>query len=315
MSDPTQTPTAEPQQQSAAPPQPGAAPAPDQDWKRLYSESSTEGKRLAEEKKQLEVRASQYEAAYNQLAAQQQYAAQQAAAAPVAAPVHDTGGDYENILSNDEAQKLADAYLAGNAIEIRRMEGLKAKRAADTQMRELGTIAQRQVDENAAYASLQQAGWQDLQNNTSLAQKTLQKYQQLESQRSLYKEVRPLAVGNMQFHPLMLRDAIREARLELGAVHSAAVDVARATSEHFVEPSTRTPTGPLGEPLTTRNFDAGKHLADYERAYCDKRGISYEKHWENMDDSLKEARISQGKPVTSTQLGLREIKYSIPSKR
>ena len=285
-------PDQEPESGSPATPEVDPRENDPQYWKARYANSTREYGRLRQAAMD---RDASRDAAY-----QAYVARMQAERVPSGPPPPEDAGD---ILSNEEAAALSDAYLEKDTKEIRRLERVKEQRG-------------RQAAKGEVYQELNQAAstGQRIQSSLSylnrfpelsdrghpLTQRALWHYQMMQNDPN-YSFVEPasyqIAPGTF-VNPHLLRLAVTEAKLEIGQAQRGAEGQMRREQQQFVEP------GDKPKPAPAKNeFSAAKHLSDEERAYIKKRGINAKTdYWDHMEPTLKEARIKAGKPLTKWQI-------------
>ena len=138
--------------------------------------------------------------------------------------------------------------------------------------------------------------------NSPLAKRAMEHYQQMSTDSS-YAYIQPDAIqfGNLTINPHLLREAVTEARAELGsAIKGAASAVSDATY-------TTTEASRPSPPESASKFSPSKHLSPSERAYVDKMRerdstYTYDRYWKYLDPSLKEARLKTGRPITKRDI-------------
>lgn len=132
--------------------------------------------------------------------------------------------------------------------------------------------------------------------NSPLAQATLANYTRLINDPSYVYTVEqasvPVPGSGVAINPHVMRDAAKEARLQLLEKGGAASLAARRADTDGPEPaSTSTPD-------SKPKFNAQTHLTQDERDYCNSVGTKYDVYWKYMNEDIREERLAAGKPIT-----------------
>ena len=274
---------------------------------------------LRERNAQLEQLSTQYQITQSELG---KLKTRPATPASPAAPSPDAG-----FLSKEEVEQMQNAVLEGNTDTFRTgLENFGSRLISryDTQRTQQETNARRQ---QAAFASLQQIGGQDLANNPALAQRALAHYARLQSDpiRSAAAPDTTITIGNMELNAHILKDAIYETRIEAIAAAAQARNTGDQSSDNFALGGGNVSTPGLPESGYSPKLDpdtnedhASRLMSADEKAYCDSKNLSYAKSFFKwLPEPVKAARLREGKWIDSGQVGRAEkiTSFSIPAKR
>jgi hypothetical protein len=243
-----------------------APPADPTDYRKKFSESSAEALRLYQENQRLRA----------QLATPAQ-------PAPPAKKGYDPA-------------KLTDDVLDRNADGIRQFANTVIEEA---EQRATTHIQQQNYNQQRISSALAYVQNEIRDPQSPIAQAATANYYRMLNDPINYSHIERFDMdvpGVGRVNPFLIKEAVLEAKADIGGKLTSADISARRTGDNNVEPASRP------APTQAAKFTPSKHLSEAEREYCTKANIAFDTYFKWLDDGLQRARLKEGRPITQREL-------------
>lgn len=281
--------------------------APDQDWKKLYGDSTREAQRLHQENQQLRMYAQQI---------QQQYQRQQTV---VQEPTPEPRGpvSVDDLFTDEELEEYSTATISGDRGKLREFERMRMQRYNEARNKIQQAENAKRQELFAAGQSLAATAPELNDPNSPVYRKTMEKYFNIINDPYRMATIKPanVTVQGQQYNLNALREAALEAKAELGVATNQAKSQARSQAEFFTEGSGSGNASPshasggsinYGSLLSESEKAFARDIAKRDPKYKDNPFKAYAESLERTYPGLMAARRKAGNPISAYQAGLRK---------